>query len=414
VTRQWLAAAFAIAMAAIVYVPIAQPALEREPDLSFRVTTHDAFARRVQLGRDLVSTYGPWGILQHGYDPRTDRAVLVASAFLAIAFGWGVFRLARDAKATPLAIAALVLSAVALTATGGLDGRFTVLIVLAALSMLEPWSAARELPLVAILGMVALIKFTLLVFAVLVVVGVAVARRRFVHVVVFVAGLLGCWVVGGQRVAGLPGFLGAAWEVARGYGAASSSMGLGVPLALRDVASCACERQPGSQLGTRNSQRFVESLPHATSSAGVSARRSGVGCRSEDRRLEVHRSRRQVPRLDRPRRLGVGESEDAHPARRLRLRARLPRVQGRLPAAARHRLLLLRQLGAGKADHPDDVSLWTVDRFRGEVEQVRKALGLDHFILYGHSWGGMLGIEYALAHQDHLQALSELIKNYRR
>lgn len=63
------------------------------------------------------------------------------------------------------------------------------------------------------------------------------------------------------------------------------------------------------------------------------------------------------------------------------------------------------QLGAGNADHPDDVSLWTVDRFRGEVEQVRKALGLDHFILYGHSWGGMLGIEYALEHQDHLQAL---------
>ena len=63
------------------------------------------------------------------------------------------------------------------------------------------------------------------------------------------------------------------------------------------------------------------------------------------------------------------------------------------------------QLGAGNADHPDDVSLWTVDRFRGEVEQVRKALGLDHFILYGHSWGGMLGIEYALEHQDHLKAL---------
>jgi proline iminopeptidase len=63
------------------------------------------------------------------------------------------------------------------------------------------------------------------------------------------------------------------------------------------------------------------------------------------------------------------------------------------------------QLGAGNADHPDDVSLWTVDRFRGEVEQVRKALGLDHFILYGHSWGGMLGIEYALVHQEHLKAL---------
>jgi proline iminopeptidase len=63
------------------------------------------------------------------------------------------------------------------------------------------------------------------------------------------------------------------------------------------------------------------------------------------------------------------------------------------------------QLGVGNSDNPDDVSLWTVDRYREEVEQVRKGLGLDQFILYGHSWGGMLGVEYALAHQDHLKAL---------
>jgi proline iminopeptidase len=63
------------------------------------------------------------------------------------------------------------------------------------------------------------------------------------------------------------------------------------------------------------------------------------------------------------------------------------------------------QLGVGNSDVPDDASLWTVPRYRAEVEQVRKALGLDHFILYGHSWGGMLAIEYALGHQDHLKAL---------
>src|SRR2546430_7042423 len=63
------------------------------------------------------------------------------------------------------------------------------------------------------------------------------------------------------------------------------------------------------------------------------------------------------------------------------------------------------QLGVGNSDQPDDVALWTVDRYRNEVEQVRKGLGLDKFYLFGHSWGGMLGIEYALAHQDHLKAL---------
>jgi proline iminopeptidase len=63
------------------------------------------------------------------------------------------------------------------------------------------------------------------------------------------------------------------------------------------------------------------------------------------------------------------------------------------------------QLGSGYSDQPKDVSLWTIDRFRDEVEQVRVALGLDDFYLYGHSWGGMLAIEYALKYQHHLKAL---------
>lgn len=63
------------------------------------------------------------------------------------------------------------------------------------------------------------------------------------------------------------------------------------------------------------------------------------------------------------------------------------------------------QLGSGLSDRPKDASLWTVDRFRDEVEQVRLGLGLDDFFLYGHSWGGVLGIEYALKFQRHLKAL---------
>ncbi len=38
---------------------------------------------------------------------------------------------------------------------------------------------------------------------------------------------------------------------------------------------------------------------------------------------------------------------------------------------------------------------------------MRRALGLDrtNFYLLGHSWGGILAIEYALAHQQHLKGL---------
>ena len=75
-----------------------------------------------------------------------------------------------------------------------------------------------------------------------------------------------------------------------------------------------------------------------------------------------------------------------------------------LPAAG-YELYLYDQLGSWRSDQPDDLSLWTVERFREEVETVRQALGLDDFVLIGQSWGGMLGIEYALKYQDHLKGL---------
>jgi proline iminopeptidase len=61
------------------------------------------------------------------------------------------------------------------------------------------------------------------------------------------------------------------------------------------------------------------------------------------------------------------------------------------------------QLGCGRSDRPDDATLWTLPRYLQEVEEVRTALGLDRFIVVGHSWGGILGLEYALLHPERLQ-----------
>lgn len=65
------------------------------------------------------------------------------------------------------------------------------------------------------------------------------------------------------------------------------------------------------------------------------------------------------------------------------------------------------QLGSYYSDQPTDSSLWTTARFVEEVEQVRKALGLDknNFFLLGNSWGGILAMEYALKYQDNLKGL---------
>ncbi|MFP3942347.1 MAG: proline iminopeptidase-family hydrolase [Alphaproteobacteria bacterium] len=65
------------------------------------------------------------------------------------------------------------------------------------------------------------------------------------------------------------------------------------------------------------------------------------------------------------------------------------------------------QLGSTRSDQPDDRRLWEIPRFVEEVEQVRRALGLnrDNFFLLGHSWGGLLATEYALKYQENLKGL---------
>jgi proline iminopeptidase len=65
------------------------------------------------------------------------------------------------------------------------------------------------------------------------------------------------------------------------------------------------------------------------------------------------------------------------------------------------------QLGCGNSDNPDDTAYWDLNRFVEEVEQVRTALNIDknNFYLLGHSWGGILAMQYALKYQDNLKGL---------
>jgi proline iminopeptidase len=65
------------------------------------------------------------------------------------------------------------------------------------------------------------------------------------------------------------------------------------------------------------------------------------------------------------------------------------------------------QLTCGNSDNPKDTSLFDLNRYVEEVEQVRIALNLDktNFYLLGHSWGGILAMQYALKYQDNLKGL---------
>jgi L-proline amide hydrolase len=75
-------------------------------------------------------------------------------------------------------------------------------------------------------------------------------------------------------------------------------------------------------------------------------------------------------------------------------------------AATGRRVIFYDQLGNGHSDQPHDPSLWTVDLFVEEAGAVRRALGLDHIHLLGHSWGGMLAMQYALTRPAGLVSLT--------
>jgi proline iminopeptidase len=68
-------------------------------------------------------------------------------------------------------------------------------------------------------------------------------------------------------------------------------------------------------------------------------------------------------------------------------------------------VILYDQLGGGKSDHPDNPALWILERFVEELAQVRASLGLTQMHLFGHSWGTLLAMEYALMQPDGLVSL---------
>ncbi|MBI1280412.1 MAG: alpha/beta fold hydrolase [Anaerolineaceae bacterium] len=61
------------------------------------------------------------------------------------------------------------------------------------------------------------------------------------------------------------------------------------------------------------------------------------------------------------------------------------------------RVIFYDQIGCGLSQIGESKpEMWTVDLYLEEVDNVRKALGLDRIHLLGQSWGGMLAMEYMI------------------
>lgn len=66
-------------------------------------------------------------------------------------------------------------------------------------------------------------------------------------------------------------------------------------------------------------------------------------------------------------------------------------------------VILYDQLDCGSSDKPGDPANWTVDRFVAELDALRAALEIDRCIVLGHSWGGLIAVEYAARRPAGLQ-----------
>jgi proline-specific peptidase len=75
--------------------------------------------------------------------------------------------------------------------------------------------------------------------------------------------------------------------------------------------------------------------------------------------------------------------------------------------ADERRVVFYDQLGAGNSalTEPHDPAMWTPELFVEEVDAVREALGLERVHVLGHSWGGMLGMQYAAGRPEGLVSL---------
>jgi len=66
-----------------------------------------------------------------------------------------------------------------------------------------------------------------------------------------------------------------------------------------------------------------------------------------------------------------------------------------LKLADHYSLIFYDQRGSGRSTGAVDSVSITVDNFVNDLEQVRKALHFEQITLLGHSWGGLLAMEYA-------------------
>jgi proline iminopeptidase len=75
------------------------------------------------------------------------------------------------------------------------------------------------------------------------------------------------------------------------------------------------------------------------------------------------------------------------------------------PLSNQVQLIYYDQLGQGRSTRPQNYEGIGMDTWADEADALRAFLGHERIILFGHSFGGFIALEYALRHGDHLDGL---------
>jgi proline iminopeptidase len=71
----------------------------------------------------------------------------------------------------------------------------------------------------------------------------------------------------------------------------------------------------------------------------------------------------------------------------------------------RFELMLLDPRGTGGSDPALDPRAYAIADYASDLEELREHLGLERLLLFGHSHGGVVAIEYAASHPDRVERL---------
>jgi proline iminopeptidase len=73
--------------------------------------------------------------------------------------------------------------------------------------------------------------------------------------------------------------------------------------------------------------------------------------------------------------------------------------------AGNNELVYYDQRASGQSSGTVDTASITPDQFVEDLEGLRKGLGIEKMNLLGHSWGGLLSMEYAIKYPQHMKSL---------